>query len=136
MIQNIIKSEQFLQEKSENATQEDASVIQDLVDTLVFHKERCLGLAANMIGQKKRILAFFDGETICVMVNPEIMKKEDLYLTEEGCLSLTGVRSTKRYQKIKVRYWDAQFKIKIKTYTGLSAQVIQHEMDHFEGILI
>ncbi len=136
MIQNIIKSEQFLQEKSENATQEDASVIQDLIDTLMFHKERCLGLAANMIGQKKRILAFFDGETICVMVNPEIMKKEGLYLTEEGCLSLTGVRPTKRYQKIKVRYWDAQFKIKVKTYTGLSAQVIQHEMDHFEGILI
>lgn len=136
MIQNIIKSEQFLQEKSENATQEDASVIQNLIDTLMFHKERCLGLAANMIGQKKRILAFFDGETICVMVNPEIMKKEGLYLTEEGCLSLTGVRPTKRYQKIKVRYWDAQFKIKIKTYTGLSAQVIQHEMDHFEGILI
>ena len=136
MIQNIIKSEQFLQEKSENATQEDAFVIQDLIDTLMFHKERCLGLAANMIGQKKRILAFFDGETICVMVNPEIMKKEGLYLTEEGCISLTGVRPTKRYQKIKVRYWDAQFKIKIKTYTGLSAQVIQHEMDHFEGILI
>ena len=136
MIQNIIKSEQFLQEKSENATQEDASVIQDLIDTLMFPKERCLGLAANMIGQKKRILAFFDGETICVMVNPEIMKKEGLYLTEEGCLSLTGVRPTKRYQKIKVRYWDAQFKIKVKTYTGLSAQVIQHEMDHFEGILI
>ena len=136
MIQPIMKDPIFLGGKSEPATGEDLQVAQDLLDTLAAHREGCVGMAANMIGVRKRIIVFDNEGTDMVMFNPEILKAEDAYDTEEGCLSLPGVRKTRRYRKIKVQYQNAAFQTRIKTFTGWTAQIIQHEIDHCNGILI
>lgn len=136
MIKPIVKDVLFLGQKSEPATKEDVVVIDDLTDTLRANLEACVGMAANMIGVKKRILVFCIGELIVPMVNPVILKKEKPYNTEESCLSLTGFRETKRYEVIEVEYFDRNFKKHKQKFTGFTAQIIQHEIDHFEGIII
>lgn len=141
MIKELIHDPIFLAGKSEIATKDDMQVAQDLLDTLTAHKDSCVGMAANMIGVRKRIIAFLDdsGRTpaYTVMFNPEIIKKDGAYDTEEGCLSLLGgPRPCKRYRSIKVKYRTADMQIRIKTYTGWTAQIIQHETDHCDGILI
>ncbi len=136
MIRPIIKNISFLEQKSEAATQEDVAVIDDLVDTLRANLEYCVGMAANMIGVKKRILVFSVGDIIVPMVNPVILKKEKSYETEESCLSLTGFRKVIRYETIEVEYLDRNFNKHKQVFTGFTAQIIQHEIDHFEGIII
>lgn len=136
MIKPIVKDVLFLGQKSENATINDTQVIDDLIDTLRANLEACVGLAGNMIGIKKRILVFAVGNLIVPMINPIILKKEKLYETEESCLSLTGFRKTKRYEMIEVEYLDRNFKKQKQVFSGFTAQIIQHEMDHFEGIII
>lgn len=136
MIKPVVKDILFLGQKSEIATKEDISVVDDLVDTLRVNLEHCVGMAANMIGIKKRILVFAVGNIIVPMVNPVILKKEKGYETEESCLSLTGFRKTMRYETIEVEYFDRNFKKHKEIFTGFTAQIIQHEMDHFEGIII
>ncbi|MGL4761944.1 MAG: peptide deformylase [Sarcina sp.] len=136
MIKKIVKDVLFLGQKSETATREDIGVVDDLVDTLTANLEGCVGLAANMIGVRKTILVFCDGPVIVPMINPVIIKKQDKYETEESCLSLMGFRKTDRYEKIEVEYLDRNFKKRRKTYTGFTAQIIQHEVDHFEGKII
>ena len=136
MIQPIMKDPLFLGVKSQPATPEDVQVGQDLLDTLAAHREGCVGMAANMIGVRKRIIVFDNEGTDMVMFNPVILKGEGAYDTEEGCLSLPGIRKTKRFQKIKVQYQNAAFQTRIKTFTGWTAQIIQHEIDHCDGILI
>ena len=136
MIQPIMKDPLFLGVKSQPATAEDVQVGQDLLDTLAAHREGCVGMAANMIGVRKRIIAFDNEGTDMVMFNPMILKSEGAYDTEEGCLSLPGIRKTKRFQKIKVQYQNAAFQTRIKTFTDWTAQIIQHEIDHCDGILI
>lgn len=136
MIRPILKDETFLRQKSVSATRDDIAVIDDLVDTLRVNLEYCVGMAANMIGVKKRILVFSIGDSIFPMVNPVILKKEKRYETEESCLSLTGFRKTARYEIIEVEYLDRDFKKHKEIFTGFTAQIIQHEVDHFEGIII
>ena len=136
MIRDICKDVLFLAHKSEPATSEDIPVAADLLETLEAHADGCVGMAANMIGVAKRIIAFDDEGTYRVLFNPEIVKKSGPYKTEEGCLSLTGTRKTNRWQTIKVQYQDEQFRVRFKTWTGWPAQIIQHEIDHCEGILI
>ena len=137
MIKELIHDPILLARKSEVATKEDLQVAQDLLDTLITHKDGCVGMAANMIGVHKRIIAFDNDGTYMVMVNPEIIKKSGAYDTEEGCLSLLGgPRNCKRYQTIKVQWQTAEFQTRIKTFTGFPAQIIQHEVDHCEGVLI
>lgn len=136
MIRPIIKDETFLRQKSVSATRDDIAVIDDLADTLRVNLEYCVGMAANMIGVKKRILVFSIGDSIFPMVNPVILKKEKRYETEESCLSLTGFRKTARYEIIEVEYLDRDFKKHKEIFTGFTAQIIQHEVDHFEGIII
>ena len=136
MIQKIMRDEAFLSQKAEPATLEDLPVAQDLLDTLTAHKDGCVGMAANMIGVCKRIIVFDNEGTYMVMFNPEIIKKSGPYEAEEGCLSLTGTRKAKRWQSIKVQYQNEQFQTRFKTFTGWTAQIIQHEIDHCEGILI
>ena len=136
MVQPICKDVIFLARKSEPATPEDILIGQDLLDTLNDHRDGCVGMAANMIGKAKRIIVFLDGDTPTVMYNPEIVKASEPYEAEEGCLSLNGTRKTTRYQKIKVRYQNAAFQTRLKSYTGWTAQIIQHEIDHCNGILI
>ena len=136
MIQPIMKDPIFLGGKSEPATQADLQIAQDLLDTLAAHREGCVGMAANMIGIRKRIIVFDNEGTDMVMFNPLILKKEGLYDTQEGCLSLPGIRPTKRWNKIKVQYQNAAFQTRIKTFSGWTAQIIQHEIDHCDGILI
>lgn len=136
MIQPICKDVIFLARKSEPATPEDILIGQDLLDTLNAHRDGCVGMAANMIGKAKRIIVFLDGDTPTVMYNPEIVKASEPYEAEEGCLSLNGTRKTTRYRKIKVRYQNAAFQTRLKSYTGWTAQIIQHEIDHCNGILI
>ncbi|MBU3206096.1 peptide deformylase [Clostridium algidicarnis] len=136
MIKPIVKDILFLGQKSEDATKNDIIVIDDLIDTLKANLEHCVGLAGNMIGVKKRILVFTAGNLIVPMINPIILKKEKLYETEESCLSLIGLRKTKRYEMIEVEYLDRNFKKQKQVFTGFTAQIIQHEMDHFEGIII
>ncbi len=136
MIREIMRDEAFLSQKAEPATLEDLPVAQDLLDTLTAHKDGCVGMAANMIGVCKRIIVFDNEGTYMVMLNPEIIKKSGLYEAEEGCLSLTGTRKAKRWQSIKVQYQNEQFQIRFKTFTSWTAQIIQHEIDHCEGILI
>ena len=127
----------FLSLKSEVATKVDIQVAEDLLDTLTAHKDGCVGMAANMIGVCKRIIAFDNEGTYMVMFNPEIIKKSEPYETEEGCLSLLGgPRKCKRYKTIKVKWQTAEMQIRIKTFTGFTAQIIQHEIDHCNGILI
>ena len=141
MIKELIHDPIFLAGKSEIATKEDVSVAQDLLDTLTAHSESCVGMAANMIGTRKCIIAFLDesGRTpvYTVMLNPEIIKKDGAYDTEEGCLSLLGgPRKCKRYKTIKVQYQTPEMQTRVKTYTGWTAQIIQHEIDHGNGVLI
>ena len=141
MIKELIHDPIFLAGKSETATKEDLQTAIDLLDTLTAHKETCVGMAANMIGVRKRIIAFLDESTktpaYTVMLNPEIIKKDGAYNTEEGCLSLLGgPRPCKRYKSIKVKYQTTDMQTRIKTYTGWTAQIIQHEVDHCNGILI
>ena len=136
MVREIMRDEAFLSQKAEPATLEDLPVAQDLLDTLTAHKDGCVGMAANMIGVCKRIIVFDNEGTYMVMFNPEIIKKSGPYEAEEGCLSLSGTRKAKRWQSIKVQYQNEQFQIRFKTFTGWTAQIIQHEIDHCEGVLI
>ena len=136
MVQPICKDVIFLARKSEPATPEDLPIGQDLLDTLEAHRDRCVGMAANMIGRAKRIIVVSDAGVLCVMYNPEIIKASEAYETEEGCLSLEGMRKATRYQRIKVRFQNAAFQTRIKSYTGWTAQIIQHEIDHCNGILV
>lgn len=136
MIKEIVKDVLFLEQKSEPATKDDIEVVNDLIDTLRANLDHCVGMAANMIGVKKRILVFTVGNAIIPMVNPVILNKENPYETEESCLSLTGFRKTTRYEKIEVEYLDINFKKHKQVFTGFTAQIIQHEVDHFEGIII
>ena len=136
MIQPIMKDPIFLAQKSAPATKEDLQVAQDLLDTLTAHKDGCVGMAANMIGVAKRIIAFDNEGKYMVMFNPEIVKRSEPYEAEEGCLSLPGTRKTKRYRSIKVRYQNGQLQTRFKTFTGWTAQIIQHEIDHCNGVLI
>ena len=137
MIKKLIHDPIFLSLKSEVATKEDLQVAEDLLDTLTAHKDGCVGMAANMIGVRKRIIAFDNEGTYMVMFNPEIIKKSEPYETEEGCLSLLGgPRKCKRYKTIKVQWQTAKMQNRIKTFTGFPAQIIQHEIDHCNGVLI
>ena len=137
MVRELMHDPIFLARKSEPATKEDLEIARDLLETLAFHKEGCVGMAANMIGVTKRIIAFDNEGTYMVMLNPQILKAEGEYETQEGCLSLLGgPRPTKRFRKIKVQYQTEQMQIRLKTFTGWTAQIIQHEIDHCNGILI
>ncbi len=136
MIKPITKDPIFLAQKSVPATILDLPVAQDLKDTLEAHREGCVGMAANMIGVNKRIIIFDDHGSATVMFNPELVKCSGAYETEEGCLSLSGVRKTRRWRQIKVQYQNERFETRLKTYTGFTAQIIQHEIDHCNGVLI
>ena len=136
MVQKVIKDPMFLAQKSADATREDAQVIVDLLDTLRAHLDHCVGMAANMIGVKKRIIVVAAGPFQVPMINPVIVKKSGAYQTEEGCLSLDGVRPCKRYQEIEVEYLDQDFKKQRGKYSGWTAQIIQHEIDHCNGVVI
>ena len=137
MIRELVHDPIFLGQKSENAAKDDLQTAQDLLDTLTAHSETCVGMAANMIGVKKRIICFNADGNYITMLNPEIIKSSEPYQTEEGCLSLLGEpRAVRRYKKIKVRYETLDFKMRIKTFDGFTAQIIQHEIDHCNGVLI
>ena len=136
MVREICKDESFLAQRAEPATAEDLGVAQDLLDTLVAYKDGCVGMAANMIGVNKRIIAFDNEGEYMVMFNPVIVKQSGAHEAEEGCLSLTGTRRTKRFQTIKVQWQNEKFQTRLKTFTGWTAEIIQHEIDHCEGIII
>jgi len=136
MIRPIMKDESFLAQPSAAATPEDKELAVDLLETLIAHKDGCVGMAANMIGVSKRIIAFENGDEYMIMYNPVIVKKSQPYMTEEGCLSLEGRRQTRRYKSIKVQYQNDAFQTRLKTFTGWTAQIIQHEIDHCDGIII
>ena len=137
MVRELMHDPIFLARKSVHATAEDLETARDLLDTLTFHKEGCVGMAANMIGVTKRIIVFDNEGEYMTMLNPVILKASDLYETEEGCLSLLGgPRKCKRYKKIKVQYQNLQLQTRIKSFSGWTAQIIQHEIDHCNGILI
>ena len=136
MIRPIMHDPLFLAQKSAPASEADRQIIIDLSDTLRANLDRCVGMAANMIGEKKRIIVFCIGPAQMVMINPQIIAKSGEYETEEGCLSLTGVRKAKRWQKITVKYQDQLFRQNTGTFEGFTAQIIQHEIDHCDGILI
>lgn len=136
MIRDICKDEAFLARKAEPATADDLGTAQDLLDTLAAHREGCVGMAANMIGVNKRIIVFDDDGKYQVMFNPVIVKRDRPYEAEEGCLSLTGRRKVKRFQTIKVQWQNEKFQTRLKTFTGWTAEIIQHEIDHCEGVLI
>ena len=141
MVKELMHDPIFLAGKSEIATKEDLQTARDLLETLIAHRESCVGMAANMIGVRKRIIAFLDesgrSPTYSVMLNPEIVKRDGVYETEEGCLSLLGgPRKCKRYKTIKVQYHTTEMQTRIKTYAGWTAQIIQHEVDHCNGVLI
>ncbi len=137
MIKELMHDTDFLSLKSEPATEDDLTVAEDLLDTLKAHKETCVGMAANMIGATKRIIAFEGSGKYIVMLNPEIIKKSGPYDTEESCLSLIGYpRKCKRYKTVKVQWQNEKFETRVKNFTGFTAQIIQHEVDHCNGILI
>ena len=136
MVREICKDEAFFAQKAEPATANDLGVAQDLLETLVAHKDGCVGMAANMIGVNKRIIAFDNEGEYMVMFNPVIVKQSGPYEAEEGCLSLNGTRKTKRFQTIKVQWQNEKFQTRLKTFTGWTAEIIQHEIDHCEGIII
>lgn len=136
MICEVIHDPIFLAAPSEKATREDLPVAKNLLDTLEANKERCVGMAANMIGVRKNIIVFDNQGTYMVMLNPEILKVWEPFDAEEGCLSLPGVRKTTRYRRIKVQYDTLDFQKRIKTFTDWTAEIIQHEIDHCKGILI
>ena len=136
MVKPIVKDIFFLQQKSTAATPMDLQTVYDLLDTLEANRAGCVGLAANMIGVRKRIIAVSLGAADLAMINPEIIRKEQPFETEEGCLSLSGVRKTTRYRSITVTYQDKMFRQHKQTFTGWTAQIIQHEIDHCNGILL
>ena len=137
MVKELVHDPIFLARKSAPATKEDLQTAQDLLDTLAAHKESCVGMAANMIGVTKNIIAFDNDGAYMVMLNPEIIKASGEYAAQESCLSLLGgPRKAKRYQKIKVRYQTLDFQTRLKTFEDFPAQIIQHEIDHCNGILI
>ena len=137
MVKELVHDPIILAQKSEPATKDDIPVARDLLDTLAAYRQTCVGMAANMIGVSKRVIAFDNAGTPMVMLNPEIVKGTGEYETQESCLSLLGgPRKTKRYQKIKVQYQTVDFQIRLKTFTGWTAQIIQHEIDHCNGVLI
>lgn len=136
MVKPIMKDIFFLGQKSEPATKDDQQVVQDLLDTLKANEAGCVGMAANMIGVKKRIIVVNMGVMNIAMINPVIVRKSGAYETEEGCLSLTGVRKTTRYQDIEVEFQDSNWKKQRQKYSGWIAQIIQHECDHLEGVII
>ena len=137
MVKQLVHDPIILSRKSQPATQEDLQVVQDLLDTLAAHRQTCVGMAANMIGACKNIIAFDNDGTDMVMLNPVIVKRSGEYETEESCLSLLGgPRKTKRYRKIKVQYQTTELQTRRKTFEGWTAQIIQHEVDHLDGILI
>ena len=137
MVRQLVHDPILLARKSEPATKDDLQTLQDLLETLAAHKQSCVGMAANMIGVCKRIIAFDNEGTYMLMLNPEIVKQSGAYETEESCLSLLGgPRKTLRYRKVKVRYQNEAMQIRLKTFTGWTAQIIQHEIDHCNGILI
>lgn len=137
MVKDLMHDPIFLAQKSITATADDLQIARDLLDTLTHHRESCVGMAANMIGACKRIIAFDNEGALMVMLNPEILKCDGPYQTEESCLSLLGgPRPTLRYRKIKVRYQNEQLQTRLKTFEGFTAQIIQHEVDHCNGVLI
>jgi len=136
MVREIMRDPLFLAQKSAPATKDDLQVVKDLLDTLQAHRERCVGMAANMIGVKKNIIAVNVGFFNIPMINARIVKKSGAFQTEEGCLSLEGVRPCTRYKDIEVEYLDIDFKPQRKSYSGWTAQIIQHELDHVNGIVI
>jgi peptide deformylase len=136
MVREIMKDVFFLAQKSEPATEADLQVARDLLDTLKAHAEECVGMAANMIGVKKRNIAVNMGLVNVAMLNPVILKKSGPFETEEGCLSLTGTRKAKRFREIELEYQDLDMKKHVQKFTGWTAQIIQHECDHLEGIII
>ena len=136
MVCEICRDEAFLAQKAEPAAADDLGTAQDLLDTLIAHKDGCVGMAANMIGVNKRIIAFDNEGEYTVMLNPVIIKKSGAYEAEEGCLSLTGRRKAKRFKSIKVQWQNEKLQTRLKTFTGWTAEIIQHEIDHCEGILI
>lgn len=136
MVREICKDELFLARKAVPATAEDLAAAQDLLDTLTAHQDGCVGMAANMIGVNKRIIAFESEAGYQVMFNPVVVRQAGSYEAEEGCLSLSGTRKAKRFQTIKVQWQNEKFQTRLKTFTGWTAQIIQHEIDHCEGILI
>ena len=137
MVKELVHDPILLAMKSETAAKDDLQTVQDLADTLSAHKDSCVGMAANMIGVHKRIIVFDNGGEYMTMLNPEILKRSEPYETEEGCLSLLGgPRKCKRYRSVKVKWQTVDFQTRIKTFSGFTAQIIQHEIDHCEGILI
>ena len=136
MIREICRDETFLAQKAAPATADDLATAQDLLDTLTAHRDGCVGMAANMIGVCKRIIAFDNEGTYMVMFNPVIIRQSGPYEAQEGCLSLSGVRKTKRFQTVKVQWQNEKFQTRLKIFTGWTAEIIQHEIDHCEGILI
>ena len=136
MIREIVRDPIFLSQKSVEATEEDIPTATDLIDTLRANMDRCVGMAANMIGRRKRIIAIARGPIVVAMLNPKIIGRSGEYETEEGCLSLEGVRKTKRYRSIRLSWQDVQMKEHIGTLDGFQAQIVQHEIDHCDGILI
>ena len=136
MIREICKDEAFLAQRAEPATAEDLGTAQDLLDTLAAHRDGCVGMAANMIGVNKRIIVFDNDGEYTVMLNPVVIRQSGAYMAEEGCLSLVGTRKTKRFQTVKVRWQNGKFQTRTKTFTGWTAEIIQHEIDHCEGVLI
>ena len=136
MIREICKDAAFLARKAEPAVPADLALAQDLRDTLAAHRDGCVGMAANMIGVSKRVIIFDDRGEYRVMFNPVIVRKSGPYQAEEGCLSLSGTRRTKRFESIKVQWQNERFQTRLKTFTGWTAEIIQHEIDHCDGILI
>ena len=136
MIREICRDEDFIAQRSDPATPDDLGTAQDLLDTLISHKDGCVGMAANMIGVKKRIIAFENDGEYMVMLNPGIVKRSGAFDAEEGCLSLSGVRKTKRFRSIKVQWQNEKFQTRLKTFTGWTAEIIQHEIDHCDGVII
>ena len=136
MVREIVKDPARLTQRADYAGVEDLETARDLLDTLAAHRDDCVGMAANMIGVNRRVIVFENDGADMVMFNPEIVKASGPYEAEEGCLSLSGARRTRRWQTIKVRYQNELFQTRLKTFTGWTAQIIQHEIDHCEGILI
>lgn len=136
MVRDICRDEAFLAQKAEPAAADDIAAAQDLLDTFIAHKDGCVGMAANMIGINKRIIAFEDNGEYMIMLNPVIIRQSGAYEAEEGCLSLDGTRKTRRYKTIKVQWQNEKFQTRLKTFSGFTAEIIQHEVDHCEGIII
>ena len=136
MIRDICKDETFLAQRAEIATPDDIQIAADLLETLEHHKDGCVGMAANMIGVRRRIIIFDDNGTPTVMLNPVILRRTEPYTAEEGCLSLTGKRTARRWRSIKVQWQNERLQTRVRTFTGWTAQIIQHEIDHCDGVLI